>query len=93
MNEKAQRLEHLFKKVDLMVDDLMNTFDSETLLMMQQACVTLEAKTRADEMVITSVYVKALILDDLRMIQKNLDTIKTAVKFKSELKFEAFCLN
>ena len=93
MNDKAKKMEHLFKKVELRVDELINTFDTRTLLMMQQACVVLEAKTKADEMVITSVHVKAIVLDDLRMIQKNKDVIKTAVKLKDELKFEAFCFN
>lgn len=93
MEDKVKRLEHLFKKVELMGDELINTFETETLLMMQQACVTLEAKTKAEEMVITSVHVKAIVLDDLRMIQKNLETIKKSVKLKSELRFETFCLN
>lgn len=93
MNEKAQRLEHMFKKVELMGDDLINTFETESLLMMQQACVTLEAKTEADKMLVSSVEVKALIMDDLVMIRKNIATLKTAVKLKDELKFETFCLN
>lgn len=92
MNEKAQKLERMFKKVELKFDDLMNNFNGETLLMMQQACVTLEAKTVLDEMVITSVHVKAIVLDDLRMIRKNLKAIKNAVKLK-ELQFETMCLN
>lgn len=93
MNEKGQRLEYLFKKVELMGDDLINTFDTETLLMMQQACVTLEAKTSCEKMLVSSVQVKAHIMDDLVMIRKNIATLKTAVKLKSELKIETMCLN
>lgn len=92
MNEKVKRMEHLFKKVELMGDDLINNFDTKTLLLMQQACVTLEAKTSMDKMLITSVHVKAMVMDDLVMIQKNLKTIKTAVKLK-ELNVESFCFN
>lgn len=88
----AQILEHMFKKRDLTLESLVNTFNRETLLMLQQACVTLEAKTTAEKMVITSVHVKALIMDDLRMIQKNLSSIKNAVRLK-ELQIETMCLN
>lgn len=93
MNEKAKQLEYLFKNVELRVDDLINSFTVEVLLMMQEGCVTLEAKTEADRMLVSSAHVKALIMDDLRMIQKNHMTLKSAVKLKDEYKMETWCLN
>ena len=93
MNDKGKYLEYMFKDVELRVDKLINTFETKTLLMMQQACITLEAKTEADRMLVSSIEVKAIIMDDLRMIRKNIMTLKTAVKLKGELKFETFCLN
>jgi hypothetical protein len=92
MNTKAQILEHMFKKRDLTLEALLNTFNRETLLMLQQACAVLDYKTRAEATIVTSVHVKALILDDLRMIQKNLSSIKDAVKLK-DLQIETMCLN
>lgn len=93
MNSNGKRLEYFLKDVELRVDNLVNALDTKTLLLMEQACVTLEAKTIADEMLITSIQVKAMVRDDLNMIRKNLTTIRSAIKLKKELNFEVFCLN
>lgn len=88
----VQELERVFKKLELRFEDILNGFDLDTMQMMSKACVTLEAKTKLDELVVTSVEVRAMILDDIRMIQHNLKCINNAIKLK-ELRFDVISLN
>jgi hypothetical protein len=92
IKEKVAKMVEGFKKLPFSVEGLVNQLDLEVLTFMEAACIGLEAKTKAEETVITSVYVKAIVLDDLRMIQRNLDTIRGAIKLK-ELQFGSMCLN
>lgn len=93
MNDKAKQLEVLYKTVELRVDDLINSWDVHALNLMLGSLIILEAKTKSEELIVTSVHVKAIIKDDLVMIRKNLETLKSAVKLKEEFKMDTWCLN
>ncbi len=92
MNEKAQKMRELLTKFDLKADELHNEFDAETLVMMGRGCQELFGLIKCEIAILDSVYVKAIAMDDLKKINRNLKTITSAIRFKT-LRLEKFSLN
>lgn len=92
MKDTAQRMRAILTKQKLNADVLVNAFDLDTLKLMKDACWTLDGLLKTEKMLLTSVDVVAIVMDDLTQLDSNLEAIKTAIKLK-ELKFETFCFN
>lgn len=92
METNAQKMKMLLTKNVFSVDVLVNTFNLETLNLIQQASVSLEASLECERLLLSSVEVKAIVMDDIRTVQKNKAVVKSAMKLK-ELNFEDFCFN
>lgn len=91
MNEEAKAIKEVLTNHNHHVDELMSVFDMETLELMYDACVSLNAKMTVDMQLVDSVYEKAKIKDELVILEKNMRVLESAIYFKSE-NFE-FCLN
>jgi len=89
MKDTAQRMRVILTKQKLKWDTLSNAFD---LKMMVNACSTLDGLLRTEKMLLTSVDVVAIVMDDLKQLDSNLVAIKQAIKLK-ELKIEPICFN
>lgn len=92
METNVQRMRRLLTKVELHADELHNTFDKEALLMWEKACESLAEMLKIEKDFIKSVQVKAIVMDDLNMVKKNLNTVKATIRLK-EKNLETFCLN
>jgi len=92
MNENARKMRELLTKFNLHADDMFNQFDGETLTLMLDACRHLDVMLRCEMEVITSVTVKAMVLDDIAKLESNVKVIKATIKFKM-LELEGFCMN
>lgn len=92
MNAKAQQMKTLLTKNQFHVDYIFNGFDLDTLFKFKQLCVTLLGQLKSDKMIIESVYVKALILDDINQTEKNKKVIQSAINLKRK-KIATFCYN
>ena len=73
-----------FREVSLMPNQL--------LTLWKKACESLLGVLESEKMLISSVYVKASIVDDIRMVQKNLETIRGVEKLNT-LKLGNLILN
>ena len=62
------------------------------LTLWKNACVSLIAKMECEKMLLDSVEVKAIVMDDIRMAEKNLKTIK-GVESLNSLKLGRIGLN
>ena len=92
MTENVQKMRELLTKFTLHVDALFNLFDKETLEMMVDGCVKLDGMLKLEMEILNSVYVQAIVRDDLMRLESNLKTIQATVKLK-ELNVREFCLN
>ena len=92
MNDNARKMRELLTKFNLHADDIFNQFDKETLVLMLDACRHLDVMLRCEMEVISSVTVKAMVLDDITKLEGNVKVIRATIKFKV-LKFEEFCMN
>jgi len=92
MTETGQQMRNLLTKFELKPDELFNEFDLFTLEMMVNGCDMLDGMLRCELQILTSVYVKAIVKDDLVMLAENLRIIEGIIKLK-ELQFENFCMN
>lgn len=92
MTENVQKMRELLTKFTLHVDALFNLFDKETLEMMVDGCVKLDGMLKLEMEILNSVYVQAIVRDDLMRLESNLKTIRATVKLK-ELNVREFCLN
>lgn len=92
INEKAKKMRELLTKFRLEVDSIYNIFDKETLELMVKGCNALEGLLTTEMDVITSVYVKSIVRDDLAMVQANVKTLECAIKLK-DLRLRDFYLN
>jgi len=92
MKDTAQRMRVILTKQKLKWDTLSNAFDLKTLKLMVNACSTLDGLLRTEKMLLTSVDVVAIVMDDLKQLDSNLVAIKQAIKLK-ELKIEPICFN
>ena len=50
MDNKARKIQAILTKVELQGDEIASMFNTEVILLWQQACVSLIAKLKADEM-------------------------------------------
>jgi hypothetical protein len=92
MKETAQRMRVILTKQKLTSETLHNAFGLETLKMMVNACNVLDGLLRTEKTLLTSVDVVAIVMDDLKQLDSNLDAIKWTIKLK-ELKLDPICLN
>jgi len=92
MDNKARKIQAILTKVELQGDEIASMFNTEVILLWQQACVSLIAKLKADEMLLSTVEVIAVVKDDIRMVEKNLKTLKGVEKLV-RLELNQFCLN
>lgn len=92
INEKARKMRELLTKFRLDVDSIYNVFDKGTLELMVKGCNALEGLLVTEMDVITSVYVKSIVRDDLAMVKVNVKTLECAIKLK-ELHLRDFYLN
>ena len=90
--EKAQKMRELLTKFNLYADDIFNQFDGETLLLMLDACRHLDVMLRCEMSVLSSVTVKAMVLDDIRKLESNVKVIKSTINLKN-LQLKEFCMN
>ena len=92
MKDKGEEFRELLTKFKLRADELHNEFDVETLGLMGNASVKLINVLECEKLLLTSVDVKAMIMDDISTVYYNLGVITSAIKFKN-LKLEDFCMN
>ena len=92
INEKERKMRELLTKFRLEVDSIYNAFDKETLELMVSGCNALEGLLTTEMDVITSVYVKSIVRDDLAMVKANVKTLECAIKMK-DLQLRDFYLN
>lgn len=92
MTEKVQKMRELLTKFTLHVDEIYNIFDKETLELMVGGCVMLDGMLKLEMEILSSVYVQAIVRDDLAKLESNTKTIQTAIKLK-ELRIREFNLN
>jgi len=64
----------------------------QLLTLFQKACITIIAEMECEKLIVDSVEVKAIIMDDIRMAEKNLATLKGASSL-NDLKLGGLNLN
>jgi hypothetical protein len=92
MNKDVEKMRDLLTKFKLRADELFNEFDTETLVLMGNASVTLIKLLECDKELLTSAHVKAMVMDDIASVEYNLRVITSTIKFKA-LQLEGFCMN
>lgn len=92
MTETGQMMRNLLTKFKLHPDELYNDFDIDTLHMMVSGCLMLNGMLRCEMEILRSVHVKAIAMDDLKMVDANMKVIQGTIRLK-ELHLENFCLN
>ncbi len=92
MNKNAQKMRELLTKFNLHADDVFNQFDTETLILMLDACRHLNDMLKYEMEMLSSVTVKGMVLDDIKKLEYNVKVIRATIKFKL-LELENFCLN
>ena len=92
MGPSGQQLKMIITKSQLYVDVIFNGFDLDTLYEFEKGCTMLLFAMRTEKMLISSVHVKAMVLDDINQAEKNRKVIQSAINLK-ENKIANFCYN
>jgi hypothetical protein len=88
----ADKMQRILTKHQLTIEELEVIYNHEIIALWQTACLHLIGKLKLDEMLLTSVSVKAMVKDDIIMVEKNLKALK-GLETLMDLKLNEFCLN